>query len=544
MSVPNENLQSPDDEFTFTVVGGEEQSKQLDSKHLPTHVKYLQDKLRKQKAQRKKLEEQQAREESLRYLLDQATVLNRESQTHNTQAAVLLSALQSLESDYRQSEQAKESLLEEIHVLKQQGGETHDRAKQSLSSLDAGKLQLDRLLDTARNVIGESAEASLQTAKSVKLAATTQQSAQQTIELVNSTLSEVETARRSYDGLKANAQEIVSGLVKAEQTSAALNRESRAACQASGEASNRADALFTRLTNELTVLEQHNQTQADQIAVTEKLNDTSRALIAKADVSQTKTAQQLQESAALVTQWQKDHEKSRHLVKQLKTALTGTLEKLAAYEKSYAVLEETSKHSETLLQQQQEALERSNALLLNTQQQAAEQSQQFTDAISNFSSGYETTQQQLQQSQRSMTQLLERNQLLEQENRMLQQRVNIMHAEPGQVEPEFNFSELLNTDFESEFNQDLKPEMKADFQPAASRAKKHRNFFGLALLFPLLLVVGAVINEAVTLDAGNLVTSVASGEAHSSSLQRIHYGTENRAAIFPGVIHDQPLWSS
>lgn len=45
MSVPNGNLQSPGDEFTFTVVSAEEQLKQPASKDLPAHIKHLRDRL-------------------------------------------------------------------------------------------------------------------------------------------------------------------------------------------------------------------------------------------------------------------------------------------------------------------------------------------------------------------------------------------------------------------------------------------------------------------------------------------------------------------
>ena len=532
MSVLNGNAGSAGEEFTFTVVSNAEKPKVQSKDDLPNHVKYLQDKLRRQQARRKKLEEQAAKEESLRQLLERAELLNKESEKHNTQAAVLLSALQSLESDYRSSEQEKQSLFDEISLLKQEGIAARQEADQSLDSLQAGQQTLDSLLAQANNAIAETAEATIQTAKSAKLAANTQRDAQQIIESCESQLGELDSARRGYEQLRTDARDVLSSLAKAEENTSKLNADSHTVLETSNRLTDRVEGLFSKLQTEYANLEMQNQAQAELAATTDQLNDTSRELISQVKVSQVKNAEQLQESASLVAQWQKDHEKSRLLVKQLKTALTGTLEKLAGYEKSYAALQESNQQAELVMQQQQEALDKANALLLNAQQQSTSQNLQFTEALSNFSRGYESTQQQLQQSQRCISQLMERNQLLEQENKLLQQRVSMISSEPGPAEPDFDFSELLNT------------EPQTEFRANSRTASKGRSFFGLALLLPLLLIVGAVINEAGKLDAGNAVTMFEHTDAGTS----IEYFESDLSADLPLLSdaqdQDFSLWTS
>ncbi len=449
---------------------------------LPQHIEYLKSKLKQQQRRKQLLAEQERRMGQMETLIGNTRALNQESETLNTQAAVLLSALGKLQQELDAGGQAQRdlhsefieiradshSLLEELGSAREESRELHRATSERHDS--AGELiqQLQSLLSQGKRFQSDNQAAA------DRIADLLADSERHNAELAESSA--------NFRDLGEQAQHVIelagSSLAETEQQAAALKGLV---------SSNRAASTeFQDLSSSLHELQDEMR---DERGEQQQLNERTRNQLAELDKLALQQTTMIEMGSSRVDTLKQELESVLQISKKYQSRLVASDERLR----------DAIAQQELVSKQHDEALARlqSNELIMKEASSALEQSSQqgarFGDALSCFQRTSEQSQQIVLRSQASLESLLSRNHALEQDNRLLSDQLHHLGSIPS-----------ANQGAQLEGVEDLNL-TGIDNQPEPAVENKD-GFYKLLMLLAIVLPLSFIAHSIISIFGGDNVS--------------------------------------
>ncbi len=426
----------------------------------------------------------------IKQLLVETRQLNKESETYNTQSAVLLSALSGLKADLQSAEVERETAFSELLKIKQLSEELNAElsqqaaaaAVQNQQSAD-NNTQSETLISHLDELVEQATAQQL--AANSQLEQFTQQAAQ---------------AQNQAQEIDSKLLEIKSLAVEAETVLDNLNQTNNSAQARTGELESligdfkRAKIECETLRDSLRELklEVFEERQAQQV-----LNSQTKSQMQKSD--------KLNEQQITLL----DLTQSRH--EELRQELESTIGTAKKYENRLQLTEQKLKdalahqeRSDQQFAQAQSKLESNEQILKNAAKALAETNAhngKFNAAVSKFQHATEQSQNLIIRTHATLESVLNRNELLERENKLLAQRLNNLsgsasHTPAAHVEPN---SASSNNPFAFD-----NPNPNYFANRADNTAGSFRLMVFLAVLLPLCFIAYSFIGSATASETKTL----------------------------------------
>lgn len=415
---------------------------------LPDHVEFLKNKLREQQQRKKRVAAKTAdkctpttstrnsRAQLWKKMMARTESLNADAEKFNTQSAVLLSALQKLQTSIESSHREKEALVNDFRGLSEDCETLKEDLKGGLQNLQNESSAAAKNNETSAELI-QRIECLLQETQGNHADSKTQ---------VTETLAILEKAQQqqalyssSAEGF-AQLRDEAEGFVVETKSAGEAAREQSDALQ---ELINRNQAITDRLQSvsssmqdtRTEMLEERdtqkalNEQVSTRIKQTEKLNQQQTTLI---ELTESRADELKEELENTVRQNRKYQLRLQQTEEKLREAMRLQESYKADYEKS-----------QELLKQNEAVLNRAATALKESETYGA----QFTSSLAKFHQANEQSQHMAMRTQSTLDKIIARNEYLEKENRALSERLSgsMGLAAPAMSMKPSSFSVLAKT---------------------------------------------------------------------------------------------------
>ena len=349
----------------------------------------------------------------IKQLLLESRQLNKETEKYNTQSAVLLSALGSLKSELESSEEERESTFSELINIKKLSEELNAQLTDHAASaaVENQRCALNNshseTLISQLNGLVASAKTQ-QTAVSAQLDEFTQQA-----NVARAQAQEIDNKLIEIRGFASESESLLSHLNETNGAAQARTEELDSLIGEFRSAKAECEALRDSLRDlKLEVYEERQAQQAvnaqskSQILQTEKLNEQQITLL---DLTQSRHDELRQELESTIDTAKKYENRLQLTEQKLKDALA----QQERSEEQYAEAQRKLEHNEQILKNAAKALADTNG-----------QSSKFNASVSKFQHSTEQSQNLITRTHATLESVLNRNELLERENKLLAQRLN------------------------------------------------------------------------------------------------------------------------
>ena len=465
------------------------------SEQLPDHVEFLKNKLKDQQLRKKRIAEvgrdstsagaaKNSRARLWKKMMARTESLNADAEKFNTQSAVLLSALQKLQSNIEESQSNKEELLNDVRGLNTEC----ENLKQQL------EVGLEHLQDQSSTASRNNETSSVLIQRIEELVEETESNHKASKEQAESTLSILEKAQHhqtlfaasaeSFSQLRSEADEYVNE-AKSVSTEAKKQSETLTDLISRNQGlTERLESLSqtmldtkSELITERDTQQSLNEKIRSRISHTEKLNQQQSTLI---ELTESRSDELKEELNNTLRQNKKYQVRLQQTEEKLKEAIQVQESYKADYEKSRDLL----KQNETLLQ-------RAASSLKETESHSA----QFNNSLAQFHHANEQSQHMAIRTQNTLDKIIARNEYLEKENRALSERLssNFNIQAPAVSKNRFT---AKSTKIETQQNDDGILSDAPSFSDLNLEAKNgfYRLMMVLAIILPLSFIAHSVIS--------------------------------------------------
>ena len=441
----------------------------------------------------------------IKQLLVETRQLNKESEKYNTQSAVLLSALGSLKSELETSEVERDTAFSELKQIKKLSESLNIELAQHVADAD-----LEKIRSASNNAHSEALNSKFE--EVVELAKNQQSAVEAQLEQFTSQADQAQTQALEIDSKIIEIRELAS---EAGSLLTQLNQANDAAQARTGEldeligdfrsAKEECETLRDSLRElKLEVFEERQAQQAlnvqskSQIKQSEKLNEQQITLL---DLTESRHSELRQELDTTIGTAKKYENRLQLTEQKLKDALA----QQQRSEQQYAEAQRKLESNEQVLKNAAKALSETNG-----------QNGKFNASVSKFQHATEQSQNLIIRTHASLESVLNRNELLERENKLLAQRLNnassqSAHKPSPQPEPS-------NTSHSNPFAFDG-PNPSQFANRADNTAGSFRLMVFLAVLVPLCFIAYSFANSANASEAlGESLEPNSNSDSHAFQL--------------------------
>lgn len=426
----------------------------------------------------------------IKQLLLETRQLNKESEKYNTQSAVLLSALGSLKAELESSEEERETAFSELINIKKVSEELNSQLSTYAASAAAENQRSADNNSHSENLISRLDEL-VEHAK-IQQAAVGAQLEQFTEQATQSQrqASEINTKLIEIRGLASEAGNLLTQLSQANDSAQARTseldsligefRSAKAECEILRDSLRE---LKLELCEERQAQQTLNAQSKSQMQQSEKLNEQQITLL---DLTQSRHEELRQELESTIASSKKYENRLQLTEQKLKDALAH------------------QKRSEQQYEEAQRKLESNEQILKNAAKALAETNSQngkFNSSVSKFQHATEQSQNLIIRTHATLETVLNRNELLERENKLLAQRLNNVSTNMPQ-----RSSAHIDTSSQAQGNPFAfeAPNPNHFTNRADNTAGSFRLMVFLAVLVPLCFIAYSFMNSANAGETGSI----------------------------------------
>lgn len=513
--LPEDSFEETEILFTAVPQSNPEQMP-ANTEKLPGHVEFLKNKLKDQQLRKKRLSEadtgkspstestKNSRARLWKKMMARTESLNADAEKFNTQSAVLLSALQKLQSSIEDSRNDNEQLVSNFKDLN--------------SECEDLKQQLEVGLDDVRN--------------QSTAAAKNNETSSELIQRIESLLEDTET---NHSTSQQQAESTLSILEKAQHHQALFTASAESFSQLRSEADDYV-AEAKNVSDEakeqsetLKELISRNQATTEHLeSLSQEILDTKGELISERDTQRTLNEQvrsRISHTEKLNQQQSTLIELTESRSDELKEELNNTLRQNKKYQMRLQQTEEKLKEAIQVqesykldYEKSRELLKRNESLLqraANSLKETESHSAQFNNSLAQFHHANEQSQHMAMRTQNTLDKIIARNEYLEKENRALSERLssNISVDTPPITRPHIQGK---NTNLSNQQAEDVILNETPSFTDLNLEAKSgfYRLMMVLAIILPLSFIAHSVISTFA--NPANAVSEQSlSGELHT-----------------------------